>query len=325
MTDKIDAGTGRTDARTGGVGVSSAAESDAPPATEAPAGAEASRPVGSAAASDPAAPGSEPPAGGQSGAAPGPPTRLVPVLRRLLLRLTALDVLNRAILFAAVLLVCLVPFVLVVQAFAGRAAATSLVRRFGLSDGAARAASSLLTSPTATSAALSGLSSVLFVLGGLAAAGAMQELYLAVFELPGRGWKELPLRLAWLAILLAGASGMAWIGPTLDTVGGPVLLAAAALVLLVGFWWVTIFVLLGGRRRWPELLPAAIATAVFWLGMSVVFKLTMSNSIATNYAKYGTVGVILSLMSYLIAIGVVVVLGAVVGLLWRERASNDST
>jgi uncharacterized BrkB/YihY/UPF0761 family membrane protein len=43
--------------------------------------------------------------------------------------------------------------------------------------------------------------------------------------------------------------------------------------------------------------------------------------VISNEKKYGPIGVIFALLSYLIAIGVVVILGAVVGLVWQERSS----
>ncbi len=50
-----------------------------------------------------------------------------------------------------------------------------------------------------------------------------------------------------------------------------------------------------------------------------VFGLTMSSTIMSDYNKYGSIGVIFALMSFLIAIGVVIILGAIVGVVWRER------
>jgi len=38
--------------------------------------------------------------------------------------------------------------------------------------------------------------------------------------------------------------------------------------------------------------------------------------------KYGPIGIIFALLSYLIAIGVVVIMGAVAGLVWQERSSG---
>jgi hypothetical protein len=65
-------------------------------------------------------------------------------------RLHAGDVINRGLLFAAVLLLCFVPFLLVIESLAGRTDASGFVRRFGLTGEAARAVRQALTSPSAT-------------------------------------------------------------------------------------------------------------------------------------------------------------------------------
>jgi membrane protein len=58
---------------------------------------------------------------------------------------------------------------------------------------------------------------------------------------------------------------------------------------------------------------------VFWLGMEVAFSLFFSNMVIADYKEYGPIGMIFAVMAFLIAIGVVVILGAVVGLVWQER------
>ena len=234
-----------------------------------------------------------------------------------------MDFINRGMLLAAILLLSFVPFVVIVQALAGRSSATSLVRRFGLSPAAATAVSRALTSPSATSGALDGVSFVFMVLGGIAAAAAIQELYERAFDLPTRGLRDAPRRLAWLAALMAGAALVAWAGPWLRATGGTVLSALFGLAAFTGFWWFTMWWLLAGRVPWRELLPSAVATAVCWLGMSVVFKLTMSSTITSKSAKYGAVGVVISLMSFLVAIGFVIILGAIIGVVWRERRESE--
>jgi len=236
-------------------------------------------------------------------------------------RLNALDFINRAMLFASVLFLCAVPSVIVLEALAGRNATTSAIRRFGLSHDAAAALSQVVTSPAATSATISATSYVWLVLGGLAGAAAVQELYEVAFELPGRGWKDNPRRLIWLACALLAMVIANRAGPWLLDAGGPLLLIVAALVGLAGFWWFTMWFLLGGRRGWRELLPAALATSFCWTGMMIVFRLVMSDSITSNYRKYGAIGVIFTGMSFLIAIGVVIILGAIFGVVWRERRS----
>lgn len=237
-------------------------------------------------------------------------------------RLTALDFINRAMLFAAVLFLCAVPFVIVLEAMLGKSATTRTIQRFGLNHDAATAVSQIFTSPAATSSTISGTSYLWFVLGGLAGATAVQELYEVAYELPGRGWKDVPRRLVWLACAVGSVLIANRIGPWLHDAGGPVLLLVAALVALAGFWWFSIWLLLGGRRGWLELLPAALATSFCWTGMMVVFRFVMSDSIISNYRKYGAIGVIFTGMSFLIAIGVVIILGAIFGVVWREERRN---
>jgi membrane protein len=35
----------------------------------------------------------------------------------------------------------------------------------------------------------------------------------------------------------------------------------------IGFWWFTMWFLLAGRISWRRLVPCAVATGAFWLGM----------------------------------------------------------
>ena len=63
-------------------------------------------------------------------------------------RLNAMDFINRAMLFAAVLFLCFVPFLLIIEALAGQSAATRLIKHFGLTGEAADATSTVFTSPS---------------------------------------------------------------------------------------------------------------------------------------------------------------------------------
>ena len=97
------------------------------------------------------------------------------------------------------------------------------------------------------------------------------------------------------------------------------LLGVIGLVVLTGFWWFTMWFLLAGRIPWKTLFPAAVATAVFWVGMEAVFSVIFSGMVISDDKKYGPIGVVFALMSWLIAIGVVIILGAVAGIVWQER------
>ena len=240
-------------------------------------------------------------------------------------RLGAMEVINRGMVFAATLLLCLFPFLIVVSALAGRPVVNTLTRYTGLNSQAAADVAHLFASSAATSSAVVGTASmVFFVFGGIAAVTALQEIYERAFDLPHRGMKDVPHRLAWLAVLIGASLLTGWAGPGLRHAGGPALLAAAGLVWATGFWWLTMRILLAGRISWRALFPAACATGVLYVAMEAVFSLFFSAMVISDDTKYGPIGIIFALLSYLIAIGVVVILGAVVGLAWHERSSGKS-
>src|SRR5213076_992669 len=78
-------------------------------------------------------------------------------------RLSAMDFINRGMLLSAVLLLCFVPLMISLKAIAGRSVVDTTVRRFGLNHEAAADLTRVLTSPSATSSAMSGLSYVFFI------------------------------------------------------------------------------------------------------------------------------------------------------------------
>ena len=69
-------------------------------------------------------------------------------------------------LFAATLLLCFFPFLIIANALAGRSAATGLARHLGLNKQAAADVGQLFTSSTATSNAVTGTAWLFFILGG---------------------------------------------------------------------------------------------------------------------------------------------------------------
>ena len=239
-------------------------------------------------------------------------------------RLNAMDFINKGMLFAAILLLCFFPFIIVANALAGQSAVTGLIRHLGLNQQAAKDVSGLFTSSSATSSAVTGTAWLFFILGGIAAATAVQDLYERSFELESGGMKDILRRIAWLVVTVAGAALAGVAGPWFHSWGGPVVLAIVGLGALTLYWWFTTWFLLGGRESWRATFPSAVATALFWVGMEVVFSFIFSSTIISDDKKYGPIGVVFALMSWLIAIGVVIILGAVVGVVWRERGLSWS-
>jgi membrane protein len=188
----------------------------------------------------------------------------------------------------------------------------------GLNRQAAGDIGHLFASSHATVAGVTGVAWVFLVLSGYSLAASLQGLYHRVFGLDSRTTRDAPRALIWLVLLVAWlfASGLA--GPRVRA-GGPVEFAVVGLVVFTLFWWFTMWLLLAGRIPWRRLLPCAVATGVFWLGMEAVFAVIFSGMVTSDHNEYGPIGTVFALMSYLIAIGVVVILGAVTGLVWQKR------
>jgi membrane protein len=78
-------------------------------------------------------------------------------------------------------------------------------------------------------------------------------------------------------------------------------------------------VLLAGRLPWRHLFPSAFATGVYYVCAGLVLSFFASDMVTSDSRKYGPIGVVFALMSWLIAVGVVIILGAVTGIVWREH------
>jgi membrane protein len=233
-------------------------------------------------------------------------------------RLDALDFMDQALILAGTLLLCAFPFLIVLSAAAGRGAASSASRRLGLNQQAAADTGRLFTSSGATSATINAACWVLLVLFALGGVNAIQKLYQRIFELDSRGARDLLRRLIWLGLVVGWLFLGDLVGPTLRA-GGPVLFGIVILVAFTGFWWFAMWFLLGGRITWRRLFPSALATGLCWLGMVAVFSATFSGMVISSYARYGPIGIVFDLLSYILAVGVVIILGAVVGIVWEER------
>ncbi|WP_377267831.1 YhjD/YihY/BrkB family envelope integrity protein [Peterkaempfera sp. SMS 1(5)a] len=238
-------------------------------------------------------------------------------------RLTAVDFFGNSFQLAALAILCFFPFLIVVTAAAGRDAVAVVVGWLGLDQQAAQAVATLFkTSPGPGT--LTVTSACLLVLGAMAVAGTLQSWYRKVFDVPGGGCRDVAAQLLWLAALLVYGAVQVEGGRALGSVGGPVLQGLFGLVLAVVFWWWSLEVLLAGAVRWRALFPAALATGLCWTGLGVFSALYFSEAIVANEHSYGPIGVVMTILSWLVAVGVVVHLGAVVGRLYVEHRDRPA-
>lgn len=238
-------------------------------------------------------------------------------------RLTAVDFFGNSFQLAALAILCFFPFLIVVTAAAGRDAAAVVVGWLGLNRQAAQAVATLFE-PGQGSGTLTVTSACLLVLGAMAVAGTLQRWYRTVLDVPGRGWRDITAQLYWLAALIAYGAVQATAGRSLGAVGGPVLQSLFGLALAPLFWWWSMHLLLVGVVPWRTLLPPALVTGVCWVGLGAFSARYFSAAIVSNEQSYGPIGVVMSILSWLVAVGVVIHLGSVLGWLYVERRSRPA-
>jgi uncharacterized BrkB/YihY/UPF0761 family membrane protein len=100
---------------------------------------------------------------------------------------------------------------------------------------------------------------------------------------------------------------------------GPVVRGFVSFGVLTTFFWWTMHFLLAGRVSWRRLFWPAFTTALFWLGLALVSSIYFSAAVISEDKLYGVNGVVFTLVTWFIAIGAVIVLGASCGAVWQAR------
>jgi membrane protein len=236
-------------------------------------------------------------------------------------RLNAVEFMNNAFMFAVLFLVCFFPFLAVVDAATGRNTQKTITDRMGLNAQAAHDVDVLISAGHQTVSALSVLGAIFLVLFAIGIPGTLQAWYQTVYDQPAPhgGLRQLARKLVWVAGFLAYLWLQALASQQVGPAGGHVLIFVCEFAISVIFWWWTVHFLLHGRIGWRALLPAALATGFCLTGLAVFSALLFSGSIISGEKSYGSIGVVMVLLYYLIGAGVCLLLGAVFGQMWSER------
>ncbi|MEU3921545.1 YhjD/YihY/BrkB family envelope integrity protein [Streptomyces sp. NPDC002659] len=233
-----------------------------------------------------------------------------------------MELMHRAMGFAALGFLTLVPLLVVVAAAdpaSGQGFARWLGQALGVSEASQDEVQRLFGLPGATLQRTTAFGLAALTVFGLTFGGAVQTGYEKVWDLPTARWHTMWRHVVWLALLIFAL--LAFVNTPLSAQSVPVTIfnAVGDLVGTVLFFWVSQRVLLGGRVRWRALLPGSVATAVGMLGLRVFSQLVFSPLIASNAVTYGPFGTVLVIQSWLVGAGFVVYGGALVGRLFHEE------
>lgn len=239
--------------------------------------------------------------------------------------LRALDFSNQAMLFGAGLLISLLPFFILLSAFANARVDDDLALRLGLDHRASGIVTQLFISSPAKLNVATATSLIFLTAGTLAVAKSLQQIYEKAFHQDHRGLRDLYRLLIWVLALCSAVTLESLAGQAARNLAGGVVLAElVTLVVMTPFFWWTMHYLLAGRLSWRRLLPHAIATGVFFTGFGFFSRIYFSATIISDSKTYGTIGAVFSIVTWLIGIGAVIILGAVAGAVWESRRANTS-
>ncbi|UYQ60731.1 YihY/virulence factor BrkB family protein [Streptomyces peucetius] len=232
-----------------------------------------------------------------------------------------LELMHRAMGFAALGFVTLVPLLIVVAATdpaSGQGFARWLSQALGVAESSQDEVERLFGVPGQALQRTTAFGIAALVVFGLTFGSAVQTTYEKVWDLPAARWHTMWRHAVWLAMLIVYL--LAFVSTPLpgDSVPNSLLAVVGDLAGTLLFFWVSQRVLLCGRVRWRALLPGAVATAVAMAGLRVFSQLVFSPLIASNAVTYGPFGVVLVIQSWLVGVGVVVYGGAIAGRVAHE-------
>jgi membrane protein len=226
-----------------------------------------------------------------------------------------LELLHRAMGFAALGFLTLVPLLIVVAAadpVNGQGFAAWVAEGIGVSPSSRDEVRRLFSPPRQALETTTAFGLATLAVFGLRFGAAVQTGYEKVWGLPPGRWHTVWRHLVWLAGLTAFLLASAHASAMTERFG----VAVPGSILF--FWW-SQRVLLGGRIGWAALLPGAVATVLGLLGLRVFSFLVFSPLIASNAVTYGPIGTVLVVQSWLVGVGFVVFGGAILGRLVHEE------
>jgi membrane protein len=239
-------------------------------------------------------------------------------------QLKAIDFSDQVMLFGAGLLVSALPLLILLSAFASNRVDDDISLRLGLDRRASGIMTHLFTSAPASLNVATATSLVFVTAGTLAVAGSLQQIYQKVFHQEHHGLRGLYRLPVWIAVLGLTVIVDTVVGrPVRDAVDGAVLAVLVTCAIWTLFFWWTMHFLLGGQVAWRRLLPSAVSTGVFFASLGVFSKFYFSSTIISDSKTYGTIGAVFSIMTWFVAIGAVIILGAVAGAAWQDRKPAD--
>ncbi|WP_369212654.1 YhjD/YihY/BrkB family envelope integrity protein [Streptomyces flavofungini] len=239
-----------------------------------------------------------------------------PLVGRVVQQLVRVSILDMATRLAAQAFLACLPLLIAVASFCPRGVREELLRSLRTLLGAAgpviAQTEELATGGDTALHSWGAVGVLVALLSATAFTRALQRLCERSWELPRAAvrlvaWRWAVWLLVWAAMLIVQGTLRRAFG------AGPALGVALQLIAAVLLWWWTQHLLLVGRVPWRLLLPGALLTGTGTVGLGAVSGLWLPRALRVSEDRYGALGSVFTLLSWLIVLFTVVVFGIAVG------------
>lgn len=242
-------------------------------------------------------------------------TRAVTLARACLDRLVDVQFVDRSIALGSLAFTALVPLLVIASAFlpGTNGLASKLIERFHLHGATAQLVREVFAQPDAVRQSISWLGILLLVGAALSFTRGLQRVYERAWLLDARGLAGTRAGLIWIAGIIVWSTLFASARDWLLDLTGPV---GSLTILLTGdalLWLWSPWILLARRVEWRQLVPTALLTSVTVTAISIGSVIYMPEAIGRSATHYGSIGIAIALVSWLVGIGFALTVCAAVG------------
>jgi membrane protein len=238
--------------------------------------------------------------------------------------LSTADFMNSSFAFAALAVLSAFPFLAVTSSVVGGDIREAIVARMGLNAQATNDVNNLIATGNQAVDALTWVSGIVLVLGGIGMAATLSGWYHRIYEqTPPKGLlRHLGYQTAGVAAFSLYISAQVELINHARSLGGRGVVFLLTFATTSLFWWLSAYMLLYRRVPFRELLPAGVATGACLTGLGIVSTFLFSDQVTSGQESYGPAGVVIALITFLVGFGVCLHAGAVFGRMWNERQAE---
>lgn len=239
-------------------------------------------------------------------------------------RINELEVTNKALILAALALMLFIPalvsLVAILPLGSDNGVAAGFAHHLGLSKQATADVQKLFGNKKTVRGSTTVLGALVTIVLAYGWPAELRRGYEYIWQLPAQGIRQLWRPLVWLVGFGVTVAVIAAIGSSTSGAAAKAVVYALIVLPLLCLWaWWSVHLLLGGRVAWKTLIPTALVTGFCLAGFRAFTLIYLSHNITSNYDRYGPIGVVFALLSWMIGFAVVLLGGPLVGEVISQR------